>query len=499
MNLSSQEIIKSLGNELVNMACLNPNIETSLKKFLKSENISGGIVFSGKQEWIDWSTDSRQKTNHGLFFALVGENFDAHDFIFQAYENGARGFVVSHAGFEKLKSNSNYPQMLDAQFFITKNTEVALQKIAVTSSKKVSTLKVAITGTSGKTSAKYFCHQMLEGYIPHYFSPKSFNNHIGVPMTLLELKEEHKVGLIEIGMNHPGEIDQLVQMAQPDIAVVTMVGRGHLEGVGTIEQVLEEKMCIFKAGHTHIINQDDPRIYPDYKKRFAQNLENPNIKILTISTKDPSADIYFHIKKSSFDHFEIEGHILKHDGAAQVKIAGEHHVYNVAIASAVAVATGMNVVDVWTQIQNLQPVWGRSEILKSKNDVSIYFDAYNANPESMKAFLKQTQLLSEAPYFILGEMLEMGSHASDVHYELGRLVALTPHKKVWFIGPSSDHFKAGYQSEKGPAEKENNLMISNSYEESLAMKYQSMLQPKDWVALKASRGIGLEKFLKNFV
>lgn len=494
MNLSSQEIIKSLGSEFVSVFSLNSDLNKSLQAAVTASTPTAGV-----QEWVEWTTDSRAKTKHGLFFALIGEKFDAHDFVIQCYENGTRGFVVSSKGFEKIKSNPDFSKMKDAQFFITKNTETALQKISVASSAKLNTLKVAITGTSGKTSAKYFCHQILEGFIPHYFSPKSFNNHIGVPMTLLDLKEEHQVGLIEIGMNHPGEIEQLVKLAKPDVTVVTMVGRGHLEGVGTIEKVLDEKMSIYKAGKTHLINLDDPRIFKDYQKKFPENLKANDVNVLTFSTKDKTADIYFKISESTFDSFTIDGTILGQTGHVKVPIAGEHHVYNVAIASGVAITTGMTVSDVWAQIKNIKPVWGRSEILKSKNDVSVYFDAYNANPESMKAFLKQTQLLSDAPYFVLGEMLEMGEHAPELHFELGRLVAETPHKQVWFIGPSANHFKAGYESNKSASQSKNNLTISNTYEDSLALKYQSVLKPNDWVALKASRGIGLEKFLKDFV
>jgi UDP-N-acetylmuramoyl-tripeptide--D-alanyl-D-alanine ligase len=472
MKLTSQEITVALGSELKNKTAYNPN-----------------------DLWTEWSTDSRQNTTRGLFFALVGENFDAHDYLQQAYDNGARAFVVSESIFKNSKSKLGLLEKKDAVIFEVNSTEIALQKISVKSASKLNTLKVAITGTSGKTSAKYFCHQILEGFVDHYFSPKSFNNHIGVPMTLLELNSSHKVGLIEIGMNHPGEIAQLVEMAKPNVTVVTMVGRGHLEGVGTIENVLNEKMSIYKEGHTHIINLDDSRIYLDYQKRYASNLNNPKMKILTLSTKDKTADIYFKMLNSSFDAFEIEGHISGVEGKALVPIAGDHHVYNIAIAAAVAITAGMSAKDIWSQINNLKPVWGRSEILKTKNDISIYFDAYNANPESMKAFLMQTKYLSEAPYFVLGEMLEMGDAAPKLHYELGQLVAQTPHKKVWFIGPSASHFKEGY----GAVNPSNKLMISNTYEDSLALKYQSMLQPKDWVALKASRGIGLEKFLKNLI
>lgn len=477
MNLTSQDIQKALGSELL-------GIYTSQKGKFQSTNEN--------QSWTEWCTDSRVKTNKALFFALIGENFDAHNFIPQAYENGCRGFIVAQDKFEKIRHDEKFLNLTEAVFFVTKNTETALQFIGKASMQKLKTLKVAITGTSGKTSAKYFCHQLLEGHIPHYFSPKSFNNHIGVPFTLLDIKPEHKVALIEIGMNHPGEIKQLVDLVEPNVCLVTMVGRGHLEGVGSVEDVLVEKMSLYQQGQTHIINLDDARIFKDYQKRFPNNSQ---IKILKISTKDKNADVYFKITHSTFDAFEIEGHINGVIGQAKVPIAGEHHVNNIALASAVALTAGMKGEDIWKQIKNLKPVWGRSEILKSKNDVSIYFDAYNANPESMKAFLQQTQHLAIAPYFVIGEMLEMGSAAPDVHFELGQLVAQTPHQKVWFIGPSSSAFKKGFEALKSTE----NLMISNSYDDLLALKYKSMLQPRDWVALKASRGIGLEKFLKDFV
>lgn len=473
MDLSTQEINKALGSQILEHVSKKPS----------------------HQNWTEWTTDSRAKTMNGLFIALKGEKFDAHDFLLQAYENGARGFIVDQKKFLPFKETNDFKIMEGSIFFEVQDTEAALQSLGVASASKLNILKVAITGTSGKTSAKYFGHQILEGFVPHYFSPKSFNNHIGVPMTLLDFKKEHKVGLIEIGMNHPGEIAHLVGLAKPNICAVTMVGRGHLEGVGTIENVLTEKMSLYQEGQTHIINMDDPLIFKDYQKKYSKNLASKDFKILKISTRDKTADVFFEITSSNFSGFEIKGHVADVHGEAAVPIAGEHHVYNIAIASAIALAVGMKPKNIWSQLKNLKPVWGRSEILKSKNDVSVYFDAYNANPESMKAFLKQTTLLSDAPYFIMGEMLEMGEHASDVHFELGQLVAETPHKKVWFIGPSAAHFKAGYEARNNP----NKLIISDTYEQSLALKYQSMLQPKDCVALKASRGIGLEKFLKDFI
>lgn len=465
-------------------------IKTALGKTLKNPTGS-----NDQGVWTSWCTDSRQKTDGSLFIAIQGENFDAHDYLNQAYENGARGFLVNENIYNQKKTSYNF----SATFFLVEDTVDALQKIAKASAAKLKCLKVAITGTSGKTSAKYFSHQMLEGLVPHYFSPKSFNNHIGVPFTLLDLKSEHRLALIEIGMNHPGEISKLVHLAKPNVTAVTMVGRGHLEGVGTIEDVLNEKMCIYEEGQTHIINIDDPRIFKDYQKKYLNNLSNPNFKIIKISLKDKSADIYFNIKNVQFNSFEIEGHIFNYSGKAKINIAGEHHGLNVAIAAAVSGIAGISPEQIWKRFEMITPVWGRSEILKSKNNVSIYFDAYNANPESMKVFLSQTKHLSESPYFILGEMLEMGEHAREVHYELGQLVAQTPHKKVWFIGPSCETFKQGYVSVNKAKEIEEKLIISSTYEQTLALKYQSVLQPQDWVALKASRGIGLEKFLKDFI
>lgn len=467
MNLTTQEIITALGETLVQQSGLNVN-----------------------DVWTDWSTDSRQKVNKGLFIAITGETFDAHDFLIQAYENGAVGFVVSDVGFKNKKNQLSER----VSVFVVKDTIDALQRLAHASSMKLNCLKVAITGTSGKTSVKYFCHQMLEGFVPHYFSPKSFNNHIGVPFTLLNLQKEHQVGLIEIGMNRPGEIASLVKLAKPQVCVVTMVGRGHLEGVGSIEAVLKEKISLYQEGQTHIMNIDDPRIFNEYKKIYHSKM-NTQDSIIKVSLKDKSADVYFNVIRSEFNSFEIEGHIRNQSGRAKIPIAGEHHALNVSLASSICLVAGMKPNQIWSQMEKIAPVWGRSEILKSKNEVSIYFDAYNANPESMKVFLHQTTHLPHPPFFILGEMLEMGEYASDVHFELGQLVAKTPHQKVWFIGPSSESFRNGYVSLKN----DNNLMISNSYEQTLALDYQSMLQPGDWVGLKASRGIGLEKFLAGFV
>lgn len=466
------------------------NLKTAEIKKALGQNWVEGLNLVSDDVWQIWSTDSRETNTNGLFFALAGEKFDGHDFLDQALKHGAKGLVVSSKHFKDKKL-----KLSGVQVFIVNETTMAFQQIAQFWAQKLKCRKVAITGTSGKTSAKYFCHQLLEGTINHFFSPKSFNNHIGVPITLLGLKPEHEVGLFEIGMNHPGEIESLVKLVKPSISLVTMVGRGHLEGVGSIEGVLNEKMSIYEEGQVHIINVDDERIFSEYQKRFFKNLKDPDIKIIKVSLIDKNADVYFSVVDSKFDSFQVEGHIFGVKGKSYIPIAGEHHALNIALATAVAASVEMSAEDIWSKLADIKPVWGRSEIIKTKNDISIYFDAYNANPESMKAFLKQTTYLSNSPYFVLGEMLEMGKDAKQLHFELGRLVAQTPHKKVWFIGPSSQSFAEGY----GQILSGENLIISAGYEQSLALKYQSMLKPKDWVALKASRGIGLEKFLNDFI
>lgn len=426
MKLTTEEIMKSLNDNLV---------ET--------------VNSSAKDLWLQWSTDSRAENPEGLFIAIVGEKFDGHDYLEGSFEKGSEGFVISNMFYKKNRTEIE-DKLRYSTLFVVTDTTTALQNIASFYRNKLDCQKVAFTGTSGKTSAKYFCHQILEGNINHYFSPRSFNNHLGVPMTLLNLKEDHNAALIEIGMNAPGEIEFLTRLAMPDITAVTMVGRGHLEGVGTIEAVLDEKMKIFGEGNTHLINIDDSRIFADYKKKFKSHLTNPKYTIIKFSSKDSSADVFMELVESKFNSFKIKGQIGGFPGKADVPIAGEHHVMNVALAASAALALGVSPEKIWEGVSRLKPVWGRSEIIEHDSGVHIYFDAYNANPESMQAFINQCSHLETPPYFILGEMLEMGEHAPSLHFELGKIVADCPHEKIWFIGPSCHSFKEGYEASGNP-------------------------------------------------
>lgn len=451
---------------------------------------SKGSILNPSHVWTRVSTDSRALTPGALFVALAGDNFDAHDFIAQALDQGCQGILVHKDVSAELSSE----QKKKIQVFEVQDTLNALQKIAHLQSQKLeSCLKIAITGTSGKTSTKYFAHQLLEGQVPHYFSPKSFNNHIGVPLSLLEIDHNDKAALLEVGMNHHGEIKNLISIINPEVTLVTMVGRGHLEGLGTVDDVLKEKMSMYTQGQTHIINKDDAKILQYYKAHF----QAASRKRVYVSSSDMQADICLQAVEDMndpFGSFQVHGHILGVEGKARIAVPGLHHVINVLMAVAIATQAGMQPQQVWMRLDQLRSFWGRSEVLRSSEGLQFYFDAYNANPESMKAFLDQVRKLKNPAHIILGEMLELGSSSPELHYELGVLAAQTPHAQLWFMGPSGAHFLRGYESQ----EKHKKPVITDTYKEDVALKYKSMLNTGDWIALKGSRGMRLETFLSLF-
>ncbi len=440
--------------------------------------------------WTGLSTDSREAAAGALFLALVGENFDGHNFIAGALKQGCQGLIVQKDVAEQMTQE----QQKNIQIFKVQDTLKALQQLAHYQSQKFnSCMKVAITGTSGKTTTKYFAHQLLEGQVPHYFSPKSFNNHIGVPLSLLDVQSTDQVALLEVGMNHHGEIKNLVSIIEPDLTLVTMVGRGHLEGLGTVEDVLKEKMSIYSKGHTHVINKDDLKISGFY----TEYISSPAQRQIWVSSQDPQADIYLQALEDDtdpFGRFKVKGHILGLSGEAVIPISGVHHVTNVLMAVAIATQSGLGAETLWQRLSLLQSFWGRSEVLNSAEGLRFYFDAYNANPESMKAFFAQLQKLKTPPYIVLGEMLELGASTKELHYELGVQAAQTPHAHLWFMGPSGEEFLQGYRSQKNGK----NPIISDSYKEDVALRYKSMLKTGDWIALKGSRGMHLESFLSLF-
>lgn len=429
------------------------------------------------------STDSRTIQKGDLFIPLKGENFDGHDYVKQVAEKGAACALVSR----------DLKDKVGITLIKVEDTLKALQDMG-SSYRHAHPFKIiGITGSNGKTTTKFFTEKILATQFKTFASQKSFNNHFGVPLTLLALKPEIQMGIVEIGMNHPGEISALTKLADPDITLVTTVGRAHLMDFGGVEGIAKEKGDIYRKSRENTIkvfnldNDSTAQMYKEFKGKG---------QIITFSSERTDADVHFEIKEMGLEHLRIKGNIRGHEGEVVVPVFGEHNVVNLMGAAGIALAAGMTPEAIWEALPNCQTVWGRNMLVPLKSKAKLIFDGYNANPDSMKALVKNLSNLtvSGKRIVILGDMLEMGSAAEELHEELGEFVGQNNFDVVWFMGQFSKSFEAGIKRSKFSK----NLFISNGYEESLAVKVASMVEPSDIVVMKGSRGARLEKLVPHF-
>lgn len=469
-------------------------------KILKLENVlkatRGHLLSETAKQFKGIGTDTRLDLSDRLFIALKGDSFDAHQFLMKVIESKAAGALIHHNLEDIGNLDSAKIQELKSKLTIIKvdDTLQALQDLGHFERRQSSAIVVGITGSNGKTTSKEFSGAVI-GSVKKVHQPKgSFNNHWGVPMTLLAEMPGTEVSLIEMGMNHAGEIKRLCEIAEPDVAVVSMVGRAHIEHFGTIEKIAEAKEEIYKFAKPNamrIYNLDNELCLKMYQKSAQQF---PHAKrIMTFSESNSAADIYLQISELSMSSLKIQGRILDKASQAEVPVFGRQNLTNIMVAASVAIAVGLSPEQVWKALPLCRTSWGRNQLVKLKSGAELLFDAYNANPDSMKALLENIKLISTSgkKIGVFAQMKELGAHSANLHTDLGQLVAQSGFDLVWFYGDDSSSFEAGMKKENF----NKTLYISNSYEESLASKVASVLNPSDRLIVKGSRGMKMERFV----
>jgi UDP-N-acetylmuramoyl-tripeptide--D-alanyl-D-alanine ligase len=470
----------------------------------------GKVLSQNERVFKGVGTDTRADLKGKIFIALKGDAFDAHDFLVEAADAGAAALLV-HRLPDSVKALLNRVTVIEVA-----DTLKSLQslgnfwrgKLGREAKSRGGSLKIlGITGTNGKTTTKEFAAAIIGSKFRVQYSKGSFNNHWGVPISLLSIDSSHEVALIEMGMNHPGELKELVAIAEPDAVMVTMVGRGHLEGVGSIEGVAKAKSEIYQyssANATRIFNLENEQTRQMREKFSSQNIicftgfEHAK-KSGQLPTREGKVDIALEVSSSTSEALHLRGEIRGVKGEADVPVFGSHNVTNLMAAAALGLVCGMTPAEIWSAFPLSKMAWGRNQWVDLKSGARVLFDAYNANPESMRAAIDNFAHLS-APsggrkFAVLAEMRELGEQTPALHRELGERAALAGFAAIAFIGPSGASFKAGLES--GGFLK--NLFISDTYENALAAQMLPVLNPNDIVLMKGSRGMQLEKALKDML
>jgi len=445
--------------------------------------ITGGTMFNSSTASASChgvSIDSRTINKGELFFAIHGERLDGHEFVDAAIAQGASGIVIERT-WPRRENISGKVAVITVE-----NPHQALIALAQHWLGLVDPRVIGITGSNGKTTTKEYTVALARAVEPNtYGSPGNLNNLFGIPLALLRMPLNTKIAVLEMGISLPGEMKQLTDIVQPDVAVITNVGATHLEFLGSVSVVAREKVQLIrgaKPGACAIVNADDHMLM-----EAVSELKQP-LTTFGISNK---ADI------------QVDSSELLDDSRTRVVIggctfiltlAGRHHLYNLLAAFGAIKALGYDLTGTPTESVALTTAPMRGQRLE-KRGIKIVADCYNANPDSVRAALMAFDDNEPGRHIIiLGDMLELGALAVDYHRELGQQLAKAKFDLVMLVGPLSFHTRDSAIEAGAPAHRIQHFSTSAQ----CAERVMSTVTAGDIVLIKGSRGIGLEKVLDVF-
>lgn len=411
------------------------------------------------------TTDSRALQEGDVFIALKGENFNGNNFALQAIEAGAS---VSVTDDEKYR---NHPQCLWVP-----DTLRFLQEIASYHRHRLSIPILGITGTNGKTTTKELCHAVLSVKYKTFATQGNFNNHIGVPLTLLSMDESTQFGIVEMGANHPGEIKTLCDIADPDYGIITNVGQAHLEGFGSYENIIATKKQLYdhiraKNGKL-FVNAGDSLLL-----ELSEGIER--------STYGQNGNALKGEIKQSIPFLVYALNTLKGDLYVRTHLIGGYNFENAMAASCLGMEMGIPALEIQKAIESYQPSNLRSQLIKTSRN-TIILDAYNANPSSMKAALENfREFRADNKIVVLGEMRELGENSAQAHEEVFNLTRNAGFSQIILVGDNFEHY--GNSS---------NFIRHFRTTDDLLLRLQEQPIQDACILVKGSRGNRLERIVE---
>jgi UDP-N-acetylmuramoyl-tripeptide--D-alanyl-D-alanine ligase len=436
-----------------------PNIDQIYQYFLQCAGVS---------------TDTRQIKTDSLFFALKGDNFNGNQFAQQALNKGAKFAVIDEVEFNT-----------SGQFLVVANVLKTLQELANFHRNQLNIPFLAITGTNGKTTTKELVNAVLSTKFNTKATQGNLNNHIGVPLTLLEINPQTEIAIIEMGANHVGDIRELCNIAEPNLGLITNVGLAHLEGFGSFDGVLRAKS----------------ELYDHLLKREGITFVNRSNAILAtmgkrLERKDDTKVVYYGVKDSFLDlkMLNASPYIIYQSQKGkkiETKLLGDYNFDNILSALCVGKYFGVAMDKAHEAIANYSPTNNRSQVIKGEHNTLI-LDAYNANPSSMKAALENfDKMPAEHKVVILGDMFELGSYAREKHLEIVQIVQEMKFDKIIFCG------KEFYEAHKNTTEQVANLDLYFFENKDKLKEYlQDNPLKNSYLLIKGSRGMGLESLVE---
>lgn len=451
---------------------------------------TGGRLLQGEEEvfFQGISTDSRTVRVGELFIALKGPRFDGHHFALEALEKKAGGVVIEEDKAGDIRWNGYRPKVVIA----VKDTLQALGDIAHDRRRRYRTPVVALTGSNGKTTTKEMISACLETTFAVLKTEKNLNNLIGLPLTLLNLTEKERVVVLEMGMNVPGEIRRLTEIAEPDVGLITNIQKAHIEGMGSLERVKEEKGELFRRMRqdgTILVNQNDP-----YVSDLASQFLGQKITFGVEKSADVTAEeVRLRGPEGTSFKLILEGKEI----GITLPLLGRHFVSNALAAIAVASLFGIALEKAKEALERFQPFRMRMEVIHLEGGKTLINDAYNANPRSMELALETLAEIKGKgrAIAVLGDMLELGDFSEEAHQQLGEKIRELSIDLLLTLG------------EKGPLVVESAIRhgfepkrtnVAETHSEVISI-LKGTIREGDWILVKGSRGMAMEKIVEGLI
>ena len=446
---------------------------------------AGGRVVSGSASTpVDRvSIDSRTLAPGDFFVAIRGERFDGHAFAAGAVARGAVGVMV--------EDQSAVPTPGAAAVIVVGDTTRGLQDLARDVRRKAAARVVAITGSAGKTTTKEICAEMLSAKYQVFRNKGNLNNHIGLPLSLLELRSGPDVAVVELGMNHPGEIRTLVGIAEPEVRVWTNVGDAHIGFFESADAIADAKAELLEQARPDdvlVANADDARV--------MQRTSSFAGRVVTFGT-DASADVQARdVEMRGLDGTAATVHTPAGEFRLQTPLLGAGNLANILAGTAVAVTLGVPLASIAERAATMRPAHHRGELLRLPGGVTLIDDSYNSSPAALKRSLETMGAAtgSARKIAVLGEMLELGAHASRLHDECGRAAATAGLDYLIAVGGDAARDLAAAAVDAGMTASAVAHVPSKQHAIDLALQ---RVRPGDLVLVKGSRGIGLDAVVER--
>ncbi len=415
----------------------------------------------------DITTDSRDAKPDSIFFALKGDNFDGNKYAEKALEAGCLYAVIDDDRFK-----------LDERCILVDDVLNTLQQLSRYHRREFNIPILAITGSNGKTTTKELVSSILGRKYRIISTEGNFNNHIGVPLTLLRLKEDTEIGIIELGANHPGEISDLCQLAEPTHGIITNIGHAHIEGFGSFENVIKAKSELYSW-----LRNNNGIIFQNLDDEILEGLIQPEDNLVPYSVYSENLSDFSIV--AADPHLEVNWKYNNKVIPLKTQLFGTYNLQNLVAAISIGLYFDVDENEIKSGTESFSPGNNRSQVFKTYENTLI-LDAYNANPTSMKAAIADFQQISAVrKMVILGDMFELGEDSLEQHKEIIALLEDMNHFKAYLVGEMFTKASEGTHLRSFPdVDEASRYFMSHPVHSST-------------ILLKGSRMMSLEKLIPN--